>query len=485
MNLVGRKSTGSGVDQKAAHGVLAILAAFGPDQCDVGQVAVGDPHLAAVEHVAVAVAHGARLHAGRVGAVLVLREAEAADDLAAVHARADSAPSARPSRTPRSETSPGCPAPRRSCASPNRRARAPGRSAHSWCSRGPSHSAGWSAPARRARRAAESAHAESGRPRTRPGSAAAPHARRTRGRRPGSSPARATAPSRGSSTFQCCCMPDFSCELAQSGACAVYSLLLEWLRSQPARAPDSGAEGCMARRRGSRAPVRSTGRLVWHIGDWGRASEHIGARWEVVAGELAHARLAPDDHLIILAATPKLMSEVLGSGLPHADALRAWREDSTVALEPLDFKWSLETASSRQVSSETLDAPAGGRPARAEGGPVADTGLSLGWTRPRSWRPGTAASSRRSTLPITPRCWPSPSCRRCCCRSTRTPSSSHCPAGRPRGRWHASRPRTWIALSSIEAIERYYRLGAGVEGALSRWKRASSRPSRARWTPKR
>ena len=57
---------------------------------------------------------------------------------------------------------------------------------------------------------------------------------------------------------------------------------------------------------------------------------------------------------MVLAATPSLMSEVLSSGLPHADALRAWREDSCVALEPLDFKWSLETASARQVSSETL-----------------------------------------------------------------------------------------------------------------------------------
>src|SRR5579864_8007829 len=97
-----------------------------------------------------------------------------------------------------------------------------------------------------------------------------------------------------------------------------------------------------------------TGRLVWHIGDWGRASEHIGSRWETVAGELARARLEESEHLIILADTPALMAEVLASGLPHADALRAYRQDGCVALEPLDFKWSLETASARQVSSETL-----------------------------------------------------------------------------------------------------------------------------------
>src|SRR5215472_11735818 len=74
-----------------------------------------------------------------------------------------------------------------------------------------------------------------------------------------------------------------------------------------------------------------TGRLVWHIGDWGRASEHIGARWEQVAGELARDHIGPRDHLVVLAATPSLMAEVLASGLPHADALRAWRENHHLA----------------------------------------------------------------------------------------------------------------------------------------------------------
>src|SRR5437762_12427729 len=119
--------------------------------------------------------------------------------------------------------------------------------------------------------------------------------------------------------------------------------------------------GARQRRRGLYGPpprlTRTsplTGRLVWHIGDWGRASEHIGAQWEHVAGALARERLGPDDYLVVLAATPSLMAEVLGSGLPHADALRTSREDGHLALEPLDFKWSLETASARQVSSETL-----------------------------------------------------------------------------------------------------------------------------------
>src|SRR5207244_2169835 len=124
---------------------------------------------------------------------------------------------------------------------------------------------------------------------------------------------------------------------------------------------ESPRTGARQRRRGLYGPpprlTRTsplTGRLVWHIGDWGRASEHIGTRWEEIAGPLARERLGPHDHLVVLAAQPTLMAEVLASGLPHADALRTWREDGQLVLEPLDFKWSLETASARQVSSETL-----------------------------------------------------------------------------------------------------------------------------------
>src|SRR3954468_18235422 len=96
--------------------------------------------------------------------------------------------------------------------------------------------------------------------------------------------------------------------------------------------PDEDARrtGARQRRRGLYGPpprlTRTsplTGRLVWHIGDWGRASEHIGARWEQVAASLAEGELVEGERLVVLAATPELMAAVLGSGLPHADALRA------------------------------------------------------------------------------------------------------------------------------------------------------------------
>src|SRR5258708_16591819 len=102
--------------------------------------------------------------------------------------------------------------------------------------------------------------------------------------------------------------------------------------------------GARQRRRGLYGPpprlTRTsplTGRLVWHIGDWGRASEHIGARWEHVAGALARERLGPHDYLVVLAATPALMAEVLARGLPPADPPPTCRQHRHPAPPPPDF----------------------------------------------------------------------------------------------------------------------------------------------------
>jgi hypothetical protein len=238
---------------------------------------------------------------------------------------------------------------------------------------------------------------------------------------------------------------------------------------------DAPRTGARQRRRGLYGPpprlTRTsplTGRLVWHIGDWGRASEHIGARWEHVAGALARERLGPDNHLVVLAATPTLMAEVLSSGLPHADALRTWRENGHLALEPLDFKWSLETASARQVSGETL-----GRLLAAEltslesallvAGDALGVDLSAG-LEPRDGRfvapvhpANHAALLAEPELP-----------------TLLLPVEPHA-FFEPLPGWAAARTLARLEsssdldrLTSIEAVERYYRLGAGIEGALSR-----------------
>lgn len=232
--------------------------------------------------------------------------------------------------------------------------------------------------------------------------------------------------------------------------------------------------GARQRRRGLYGPpprLTSTsplaGRLVWHIGDWGRASEHIGARWEHVGGELAAQQLGPLEHLVVLAATPALMTDVFGSGLPHADALRTWAEDGRLAIEPLDFKWSLETASARQVSSETLqrllDAQIGSLDSALLAARIA-VGLDpMSEAEPREGRfvapvhpANHAALVAEPELP-----------------TLLLPVEPHA-FFEPLPGWAAGRTLARLSgddldrLSGIEAIERYYRLGAGVDGGLSR-----------------
>ena len=236
-------------------------------------------------------------------------------------------------------------------------------------------------------------------------------------------------------------------------------------------APRTGAR---QRRRGLYGPPPKltrtsplTGRLVWHIGDWGRASEHIGARWEHVAGALARERLGPDDDLVVLAATPQLMAEVLASGLPHADALRAWREDGQLALEPLDFKWSLETASARQVSTETLE-----RLFAAEL-PALESALALARSR-LGLDAGSAVQPRdgRFVAPIHPANHAALLAEPELATMLLPVEPHQFFAGLPG--WGAAQALARLEgvdldrLSSIEAVERYYRLGAGVDGALTR-----------------
>ena len=232
--------------------------------------------------------------------------------------------------------------------------------------------------------------------------------------------------------------------------------------------------GARQRRRGLYGPpprlTRTsplTGRLVWHIGDWGRASEHIGARWEHVAGELAQERLGPKDQLVVLAATPALMAEVLASGLPHADALRAFREDSHLALEPLDFKWSLETASARQVSSETL-----ARLLAAELKQLDSALLGARHTLGLNAESKVETRDGRFVAPVHPAnhaaLLAEPEL-----PTLLLPVEPHA-FFQPLPGWAAARALARLEgsnlerLTSIEAVERYYRLGAGVEGALSR-----------------
>ena len=69
---------------EAAYRTLALALAFqlGPDHENIGNRRIGDPHLRALEHIAAVDRRGARDHAARVGAVVGLGQAKAANPLA-------------------------------------------------------------------------------------------------------------------------------------------------------------------------------------------------------------------------------------------------------------------------------------------------------------------------------------------------------------------------------------------------------------------
>ena len=113
---------------RTAGPVPAVLVGqLGPDDGDIGDGAVGDPHLGSGQHVAVAVPLGGGAHRGRIGAGVGFGQPEAARRSRRRPFRAASGPSARPSRTPRSGTSPTSPGPRPGIGSRSRRPRVPGR----------------------------------------------------------------------------------------------------------------------------------------------------------------------------------------------------------------------------------------------------------------------------------------------------------------------------------------------------------------------
>jgi hypothetical protein len=113
----------------------------------------------------------------------------------------------------------------------------------------------------------------------------------------------------------------------------------------------------------SRSPLE--GRQLWRVGDWGGASEHIGSGWErwgarSVRELLGTWRPGPEGLgyvpacAIVLHEDPELSAEMHSVGRAHADALLLGTLDGKVAIEPIDFKWTLETANPRQVSAETM-----------------------------------------------------------------------------------------------------------------------------------
>ncbi len=81
MNIVGAEAGCAALDQEATHALVG----FSPDHSQVGDTAVGDPHLGPVQNIRVAVALRPGLHAARIAAGVRFSQAKAADNLATGH----------------------------------------------------------------------------------------------------------------------------------------------------------------------------------------------------------------------------------------------------------------------------------------------------------------------------------------------------------------------------------------------------------------
>ena len=105
------------------------------------------------------------------------------------------------------------------------------------------------------------------------------------------------------------------------------------------------------------------GRELWRIGDWGAASQQIGQRWEQLGAahlqDLARLPATPSalfraEAAISLVESADCQQAIQAAGLPHADAVLVGSIDGHRALRAVDFKWSLEVARVDQISADTL-----------------------------------------------------------------------------------------------------------------------------------
>ncbi len=251
-------------------------------------------------------------------------------------------------------------------------------------------------------------------------------------------------------------------------------------RGRPPRQPGQRDPAGGPRRPITRRPIspRSPleGRQLWRIGDWGGASEQIGRQWEqlgvaCIDALLGQERVGPDGatyvpiRSLVLVTDPELAAQVQAHGKSHADAILFGMQDGRGVLEPVDFKWTLETANPRQVGAEVLgelltepplllasriseilaELPTEGEPAYIDGIFLApDHAMNRAFLAPAG--------------PLDP-AW-----------------AVLCPVDAleffsPLVGWDvalALARSEGIQLRTLEVTERYYRLGAGVLGALRR-----------------
>jgi hypothetical protein len=221
------------------------------------------------------------------------------------------------------------------------------------------------------------------------------------------------------------------------------------------------------------------------IGNWGRADEALGRRWEEVGlaalGELLGSprSLAGGSYVpravLALADDEALRREVHATGLQNPDAcLLGAAATGQAVLQPVDFKWSLERAELPQVSAATIERLLEARVPRVQarlGSVQAAAGLSdaaVSYADGYFFAPEHAENhaflaseaNARAEFPLTPAdvvLW-----------SVEPLTFFEPLEGWELGRWLAEMDRSTGLLTTVEGAERYFRLGAGFAGALTR-----------------
>jgi len=224
-----------------------------------------------------------------------------------------------------------------------------------------------------------------------------------------------------------------------------------------------------------RSPLE--GRQLWRIGDWGGASEAIGRRWEALGARalraevLGQPRAGPDGapyvpvQAVIITETPELADAVHRHGKSHADALLIGLMDGQVVLEPVDFKWTLETAEPRQVGTEVLEALLSPPPPLLQA--ALDRAIAASGAppdAPRLYQQGIflAPAHQDNQVQLQPR-GPLPHELVVLCQVDAQEFFPPLPG------WEVAQAlarQDGALLTRLETAEHYYRLGAGVLGAL-------------------
>ena len=234
-----------------------------------------------------------------------------------------------------------------------------------------------------------------------------------------------------------------------------------------------GAAG--GRRYSHDAPLE--GRRVWDVGDWGNASGYIGKQWEVVGLDRLRRRakactlpvegkaLAPT--IVPLISDDGLQRRLVGLGLTNPDALLLYPDAEhprSLIVRAVDFKWSLETANGRQISTAALEAlferiptDLSDRIRRAipgVGGPKLVARLGFFFS------PQTRANElvRRSR-------WPGPSTSDVVFEPVDGSYFFSALPGWSAARQLAELDRATASLATVDGAEHYYRLGVGISAA--------------------